>query len=1107
MVLRDFLDRFRPAASTSPSGAASAAVSREISASDSDVAQIRSSGLFDEAYYRALHGDSPDPVLDFAQSGWRLLRNPNPFFDTRYYLEKNPDVLESGQNPLLHYIESGEADGRRPHPDFDPAFYLEAQPDVAKAKLQPLRHYLKYGRNEGRVVAPFSTTTRPYPTETLDDYESWLSVNRLTPKAEERTRSRLAAVENAPLVSVVMPVFDPRISWLRRAVLSVQNQLYANWELCIADDCSTKPLVREYLRSLEADSRIRVRYRTVNGHISEATNEAASLANGAWLVFMDQDDELARDALSEVAFRLQDAPEADVLYSDHDKIDVDGRRYAPELKPDWSPELLLSFMYMGHLLCVRRELFDEVGRLRSGFEGAQDHDLALRLTERTQRIEHIPKVLYHWRAVAGSTARSGSDKSYGFVAGQRAVEEALERRGSDARVCRPAWAVRAACGIYSLDFPNQGPDVAVIIPTRNRADLLRRLLRSLERTTYENYRVCIVDNGSDDEETLTLLSECGHQVLRVPSPPDGFSFAHVNNEAVRQLRAQFCLFLNNDTEIVAPRWLSRMVGLAQLQGVGAVGARLLYEDDTVQHAGVVHGVHAGLPGHAFAGSSASDGGHMSLAKVTRNCAAVTAACMLTPRALFLQMGGFDEESFPVAYNDTDYCYRLGTEGHRVVYAADAELYHYEGQTRSHHDDPREEVAFLKKYADFVDPYYSEHFAKRDPTFSVEGRSAGRDDAKSVRVLLCSHSLRHEGAPLQLLELAGGLVRAGIEVIVACPEDGPLSSEYETLGIRLETIPEPALEEITSGARSGPEVVSWLSNLDCDVVLANTVLSYWVMDAAAQAGVPSLWVIHESEPPFSHLQPSAVAVAQEALRTAYQVVFVAEATRRVYWPVRAKNNMTVVYNGPDLEKLRRRFAYDPAKARVEVGIGRDELSFVIVGTVCERKGQLDLVRAVAAMEDGAIRRARFTIVGDRPSDYSQAVHEAIDELPANRRDRVRIVDETPNVGLYLRAADVGVCCSRVESFPRVIQEAMYCGLAIVTTPVFGIAEQVADGQSALFYAPGDASALAARFEELVANRSLRTRLAKNAELTLDRLPDFEAMCTEYERLIREAMWQR
>lgn len=964
-----------------------------------------------------------------------------------------------------------------------------------------------------RAAAPASLPAGWTPPPGRDPYQCWLALNRFTPVHARHLRERLAHAGSAlPLVCVVMPVYEPDLTLLDRAIASVRAQVHERWELCIADDASTDPAAREHLAAVaRQDARIRFVVRPANGNISAATNTAAALASGDFLLFLDQDDELAPDALGEIALRLAARDDIDVLYTDDDKIDAAGRRHSPQFKPDWSPELLLSYMYLSHALVVRRELFERLGGCRAGFEGSQDHDLALRAGEHARRVEHLPRVLYHWRAVAGSTADDANAKPFAFDAGARAVQEALARRGSRGTAARPAWAVQAALGICAHEFPDTGPRVTIIVPTRNQLAILRRCLDSLAATSYRDFDVLVVDNESDDPSTLAYLADLHHRVLRIADPAGRFSFSHLNNCAARDAEGEFLLFLNNDTEVKDPRWLSRMVGYAQLPGVGAVGARLVYPDRRIQHAGVVHGYYDGLPGPAFKLMAEDDHGYLCYAAVTRNYAAVTAACMLTPRSLFLAMDGFDDVDFAVAYNDVDYCHRLLAAGHRCVYVPGAHLLHHEGFSRGFEDRPREVAAYRRRYGGRTDPYYSPHLSLDDERFAIQPRRLPALPAgRPMRALMCAFTLNLEGAPYQQLEVTLALRRMGVlEPVVFATRDGPLRAEYERHGIAVHVSAHPLHDAggVAEYERAIDGFADWIRAQDVDVVYANTMESFFAVAGAERAGLPSIWNIHESEPwqsYFAHLAPPLAGRALDCFALPYRVVFVAHATRERYRALDSRRQFTTIHNGLDPERLAQAAGAHPrAEARAALGVARGEVMLLALGTVCTRKSQQDLVAALAGIDVTLHARLRCFIVGDRPGDYSRGLHERVDELPATLRGRVQVVPETDVTGLYYGAADVFVCTSRLESYPRVILEAMAHGLPIVTTPVFGIREQVRNDVNGLFYPPGDIHALRAALTSLVRDDVLRARLARNSRDVLAGLPGFDDMIARYAGIFREA----
>ena len=985
----------------------------------------------------------------------------------------------------------------------------------------------------------------------IDRYDAWLEVNQWNDRARDYLISRLKSCrEPLPKISVVMPVYNPQIDFLESAIDSVINQVYPNWELCIADDCSTDLTVAESLKSWgQKDDRIRITFRTENGNISAATNSAAALATGDIILFLDNDDELTPDALGEVALYFAAHPATDFLYSDDDKIDTKGRRFAPQFKPEWSPELLLSYMYLGHLCAVRRHIFEEIGGLRIGFEGSQDYDFALRATEISRHVAHLPLVLYHWRTAPGSTAISGAAKPASFSAGQKAIQDALNRRQINGNVAQHAWAIKENLGIFAQDFPDNGPSVTVIIPTKNQLQLLKSCLDSLETTTYKNYQVAVIDNESDDPKTLEYLKQLNCQVLHIKNPGGKFSFAAINNRAVEQVDSEYVLFLNNDTEVINPRWLSQMVGYAQIPAVGAVGARLLYPDGRIQHAGVIHGLHHGLAGHAFKLMDKNNRGYLSQAMVTRNYSAVTAACTITPRQLFLELGGFDEENFAVAYNDVDYGYRLLERGYRCVYCPDAELLHKEGTSRGFTDNPQEVAAFRRKYAGKNDSFYSPHLSLEDEYFHIQPRrvfmkeegsatsnvrdvtdvtdvtdkeerkfsDSGWLEAEAenlihpIKVLMCSNSLDFTGAPLHQYEIAVKLAAEGVvKPIVLCTTDGPLRQAYEQQGIEVIVRDNP-LEHIYQRDAYDEAIRSFsteIASLKVDAIYANTLENFFVVDAARQLGIPTVWNVHESEPwqtYFNRFGSEIAARALECFRFPYKVIFVADATRDRYLPLNSHHNFTVIHNGLDLSKLEN--LDNSELARKTLGVAAEDVVILLLGTVCERKGQQDLVKALSLLPDKWHNKIRCFIVGDRPSIYSNKLADLVGELPAELRQRVTVVPETGETVKYYKAADIFVCTSRVESFPRVILEAMACDLPIVTSPVFGIKEQVRPGINGLFYTPDRPDELVAALISLLEDKSLRQQLADNAKYVLDSLNTFEEMTQAYAEIFCEAYFSR
>jgi O-antigen biosynthesis protein len=947
----------------------------------------------------------------------------------------------------------------------------------------------------------------------MEPYQAWLAVNHFMEEDAKCLRIRLeAAGSTLPCISVVMPVYNPNPKFLDDAIRSVVNQVYGNWELCIADDASTDDEVRNTLSYWQSiDTRIRVVLRQTNGNISIATNEAARIAAGAFLAFLDHDDLLTPDALGEVALALAANPDADLLYSDDDKIDQNGKRFAPQFKPDWSPELLLSYMYLGHLVVVRRSLFESLRGLRAGFEGSQDYDFALRVSEHARQVIHLPYILYHWRVVPGSTAMSGNAKPFSFEAGRRAVEESLARRGIKVSVVQSDWALTEGLGIFRPVFPDDGPSITIIIPTRNQWRILDRCLQSLKKTTYTNWTVLIVDNDSDEDETVRFLKSLKHNVVRIPNPGSSFNFAYVNNRAAEHVNTDYLLFLNNDTEVLSPDWLSMMIGYAQIEGVGAVGARLIYSDQRIQHAGIVHGLYDGLAGPAFKLLPSWHHGYLARARVGQDSGAVTAACMLTRKELFLKLGGFDETDFAVAYNDVDYCYRLTDSGYRCVVTGEVELIHHEGFSRGFDDNPREIAAFKTKYRHRVDHWYNSNLSLDNEQFSVRRIRLPRGSLKTpVRVVMCAFNLNWEGAPYCQLEMTVSLKEKGvIDPIVFSANEGPLRIEYERHGIPVVVDRYPLSDVVTliQYEKAISEFAQRIAEYRAEVIYGNTLQTFYAIDAADRSTVPSVWNIHESEPwqtYFRYLGDEVAAQALSCYQKPYRVIFVSNVTRAGSEALNTANNFAVIRNGLNLMRLKELCGgLSRCDARSSLGIQDEEMAIFLLGTVCERKGQKDLVHAAGLLHRKGIPSFRVFIVGDRSSTYSYELHKLIRALPPDVRSRINAIPETNSIARYWQAADIFVCTSRVESYPRVILEAMAVGLPIVTTPVYGISEQVRPDKNAFMYDPGDIESLSTHLEKLIKDDVLRRSFAQASPVVLSCLPSFGDMVEAYGRTFMEA----
>lgn len=687
--------------------------------------------LIDPEFYRQVHRlpETIDPVIHYVRHGWREGRQPHQLFDPRFYRASNPD-LSTNRDPLEHFLRVGGFEDRRPSPWFDTAYYRANYPDVARSKINPLVHYLALGWRERRNPGSFFNTG--YYLDRNPDLRNseenplthWVRQGRTqgrlpregrkprSPWTRDLTRSeierRIELLADQPLISVIMPTYniDPR--WVEAAVRSVLAQYYGNWELCICDDGSTREDGKALLRDLSTeDPRIKVVWSESNGGISVATNKALSLASGAWVAFLDADDELTPDALFWVAEALNAYPDAEVFYTDHDKTGPDGALFESAFKPAWSLEMFRAVMYICHLLVVKRAIVDEVGGFDTRFDKVQDYEFMLRVTERTSRIVHLPRTTYHWRAIPGSGALTTSGKAHTWELQVEAVRAHMCRCGVEATVSpHPLFEQRAVVRPPGRWAPSGG--ISLIIPTKDQPEHIGRCLESIfTRSTCRDIEVIIVDTGTTDSRALAILDAYPVSVLRCGGP---FNFSHANNAGVSKASGRYLVLLNNDTEVQSPDWLEVLTWHLELPNVAAVGPLLLYPDGGVQHAGIVLGLR-GTADHVMRRFPSDSDGYLGSLSSTREVSAVTAACMALRREDYTRLGGLSDY-YGTIYQDVDLCLQLRADERRILFTPHAVLTHHESASRGSDYDQLDRALLLSRWGRVIeqgDPFYNPNF--------------------------------------------------------------------------------------------------------------------------------------------------------------------------------------------------------------------------------------------------------------------------------------------------------------------------------------------------------------------------------------------------------------
>lgn len=934
-----------------------------------------------------------------------------------------------------------------------------------------------------------------------DAYQRWR--RRVEPGRRDLARqSREAGVlPYRPLISVITPVFNPPSEILDETLGSVQSQTYDRWEYRLVDGGSDRAGVREVLQSwAERDDRLKVQFLGENRGISGNLNAALALAQGEYVAFLDHDDLLAPEALFQIVKALNEEPRPDVVYFDEDKISEDGRsRRAPWFKPTRpSPSLMLSTNVLMHSV-VRRSLLEEVGGFDPAMDGAQDWDLALRLIEDDPRVVHVPRVLYHWRQVPGSASRDINAKPWAFPAQKRCLEAHLARRGVDgARVEFPE------VGRVRITWPAPRELVSLLIPTRDKVSLLRRCLDSiLEKTTYPNYEILVLDNGSQEEETLAYFSALEAEArVRVIPHPGPFNFHTINNRGARETAGQVLVFLNNDTEVLEPTWLEELAGWALQPGVGPVGAKLLRPDGTIQHAGIIMGL-AGHGSHVFDGAPEETYGPFGSSEWYRDYQAVTGACLAVSREVFEALDGFDE-TYRVGYGDIDLCLRATAAGRRVVYTPFARLLHHEGGTRGLHLPPADVLRASLTMFDRVqadDPFFNPNLSHRQRVPVVAAQTEGdrseillkilydfdllgqedpgipdparwrpplpaRSRSRRRKILVVSHELSRTGAPIILWNVAERLAAAGYGVRVLSPFDGPLKEAYEGAGMPAEVLPF-ALED----AR---RLVGRLG--EADLVLANTILTFRAVNAARAFGVPALWWVHESSYGRG-LAESSPGVAG-AFRAAQAVLFPAQAIADLYTDFGDPASFHPIHYGVELPGGEEAGGEAPPFQRQP-----GKLYLAHIGSVEHRKGQDLTLGALESLPPAIRGQVECFFIGRILEKSERAYCRRI--LRAGRRlPNVHVLGEVPleQVRAYLEAADVFVLPSRDEALPISMLEAVGVGKPVLVSRVGGVEEVIEHGVNGLLVDREDVGGIAEQILTLYNNRELLPQLAAAARRT-------------------------
>jgi GT2 family glycosyltransferase len=924
------------------------------------------------------------------------------------------------------------------------------------------------------------------PVPPPDRYRAWIIEHEPNALALEEQRSASAQLEVRPRISLLVPVHNPPGKFLAEMFASVCAQTYPNWELCVVDGGSDQAETLATIQDWVArDQRIRLERLETNLGIAENTNQALQLATGEFFACLDHDDLLAPFALFELACAIGNAPAADIIYSDEDRWGERGERHSPFFKPEWSPELLTAFMYIGHLTAYRRSLVDEIGCFRKEFDLSQDYDFALRATERARHIHHIPHVLYHWREHPASGSVGG--KPDARKTNLAALADAMRRRNLPAEIIEYPTANRARLIV------SKWPRVSVIVPTDSPTRAKSCLSDLPCRTRYPDLEIVIVTKSKLIESLKSLEAE-NATVCFVPNDKP-FNFSDKCNLGAEAATGERLIFFNDDVETAQADWIQNLIEPLENPEVGAVSPKLLYETGKIQHAGLVMGVR-GLAGTAFHQRAADSTEYFNLAQSLRDVAALSAACLAMRRDDFFRLGKFDAVNTPIAHSDIDLCFKIRAAGLRCVYTPYATLSHaghasiaVEEKKEARRGRNKASIYLLKRWARYTthDPYFTDNmrdwlYPDSPPSIRMVA-GAQRNAVHSGRDLLfVSHDLSLSGAPLMLLHAAEWCQQNGDFVLVMTPKDGPLIDEFRTKGITV--IIDPLVE-------TGHYSFGLLAR-DFDCVVANTIRSGAVVQAAQKENIPVVWWLHEPESVGGYCI-RLDAKLPTAFSLANVLVAPSEHTAAVYRsftdrPVRCVRNAI-----PD----RRSQRSETSKS------SKRPLHFLLLGGMERRKGQDVFVEALALLPQSVQAAGTFQIAGRiHDPDYwakvatvAMTVKNFSMKGALNRAEAIEVVAQ----------ADVLVCASRDEAMPTVaILEGMCLGKALIVTAVGGADEVFVDGDNALLVRPGSPAALAAAIRRLIENRDLAFQLGAKARETYERNFTMERFGAEFHELLDRLM---
>lgn len=1038
-------------------------------------------------------------LAHFINNGLKEGRQGSDAFKANQYVEYNLDLsFGLGENPedaANHYLKYGLKEGRQGSRKFNVRDYLYLNRDLNKKFdgefTEAVVHYLREGHAEGRKTSIYelpSTSTK----KVTNNYQKYIQNNVLRQYGE---------FNNSPKISIIIPVYNVDLIYLDYCINSIIEQTYSNWELLLIDDKSTKEHVKPALnKAAEGDERIKVFFRQENGNISNATNDGLEIATGEYIVFMDNDDALHKNAFYKIVEKINQHPEVELLYSDEDKIDEEHKRTGPIFKNAWSPITLGSFNYFNHLLCLKASFIKEHKlKLNPEFDGCQDLAFIYSAMPHLKHVQHIPEILYHWRAIEGSIARDGAAKetSFSFLDKcEQAIFGYLNKKADVKRVYQSEAALDRNLALFTADYDQSLDDTGVIIVNTQGSAIFENedLVHLFDEVHY------VINDETNS-----------HSIDATIHHDEKSNVASILDKIFKESKKKYFivihnLFVSNDFT----QEFQNLIGTLQDDRYFMIAPKLLHKNKIIYNQISFDNHYANypnLPQYINTDRSKVELGYYFSLISPSNQVGINSRLFAINRSQYLEEG-YNHNEYPNDLFNVDLAMRFHKKGKLAIQANNIELNvnpNLRGEQEVLDFDIREIKNFKVNYRGAKDPFYNKNLSVDFPHFIKPSRSIERQSLDNKFLVCFTHNFKFEGAPKQLLTILIGLKQTynDLKLLVVSPEEGPLREEFDTAGIDTIVLPDHTNTATYQAALDQvKKVLTDTHGRRADLVVANTLMNFHCFEICEELEIPSIWFIHESAKPehfFNFLDTELKIKALEAFNKVDAGIFVAKSTRDLFQPVNNNGAFFVVNNA-----LGKNFKIHEAESkntvRAKLGFNNDDFIFLNLGTICQRKGQNDFVRGgIKLLQSLGSEKSKikFVMVGGRGDDYQLNMEAMIAESGFD--SNFVVIGETKNVADYYNSADLFVCTSYNESYPRVIIEAIQYHLPIISTNTFGISEQIIDGFNGYLYKAGDVEQLYTMMNTVFKDPTTLDALREGAKESKELFINYDEMIESYKEI--------